>query len=56
MLVDTDVLIWNLRGNRAAAQRGVEDAAGSMLTGPSYSKVPITPIDAISTHVNGIRF
>ena len=35
MLVDTDVLIWNLRGNRAAAQR-LDDATGFWLSAVTY--------------------
>ena len=38
MLVDTDVLIWNLRGNRAAAQR-LDDAPGFWLSAVTYMEL-----------------
>lgn len=38
MLVDTDVLIWNLRGNTAAAQR-LDDAPGFWLSAVTYMEL-----------------
>jgi len=38
MLVDTDVLIWNLRGNAAAAQR-LDDAPGFWLSAVTYMEL-----------------
>ena len=38
MLVDTDVLIWNLRGNTAAAQR-LDDAPGLWLSAVTYMEL-----------------
>jgi len=38
MLVDTDVLIWNLRGNTAAAER-LDDLPGFSLSAVSYMEL-----------------
>ena len=38
MLVDTDVLIWNLRGNAAAADR-LDEMTGFSLSAVSYMEL-----------------
>ena len=38
MLIDTDVLIWNLRGNTKAAER-LDHAGGFVLSAVSYMEL-----------------